>query len=201
MALVFLLLLILLSVWSSRCLHGMNVVRVSERVWRRAAEEHKIGVLKLLRSGLLLPPSRRSQWTALDPKHPVYNFLIEYYGLKGVKGVKRLARWSPGPLEQQGGIHLEGASEKDFGETLHLKGASFERSGVLYSPLNLFGEIGSQSSEHAAKAAAPYLWYRSVLEHTSNADPVLRCHGPCSISLREHRPLPVPSIRRTCRCG
>ena len=33
--------------------------------------------------------------TVLDPKHPVYNFLVEYYGLKGLKGPKRLARWSP----------------------------------------------------------------------------------------------------------
>ena len=33
--------------------------------------------------------------TMLDPKHPIYNFLVEYYGLKGLKGPKRLARWSP----------------------------------------------------------------------------------------------------------
>mmetsp|Transcript_13350 Transcript_13350/g.28986 ORF Transcript_13350/g.28986 Transcript_13350/m.28986 type:complete len:611 (-) Transcript_13350:36-1868(-) len=33
--------------------------------------------------------------TMMDPKHPVYNFLVEYYGLKGLKGPKRLARWSP----------------------------------------------------------------------------------------------------------
>jgi len=39
---------------------------------------------------------RRITMTMLDPKHPVYNFLVEYYGLKGLKGPKRLARWSPG---------------------------------------------------------------------------------------------------------
>jgi hypothetical protein len=33
--------------------------------------------------------------TMLDPKHPIYNFLVEYYGLKGLKGPKRLARWAP----------------------------------------------------------------------------------------------------------
>ena len=33
----------------------------------------------------------------LDPNNPVCNFLIEYYGLKGHKGTKRLARWSPSP--------------------------------------------------------------------------------------------------------
>jgi hypothetical protein len=36
-------------------------------------------------------------FTALDPKHPVYNFLVEYYGIKGPKGPRRLARWSPSP--------------------------------------------------------------------------------------------------------
>ena len=36
-------------------------------------------------------------WMALDPIHPVYNFLIEYYGLKRRKGTRRLGRWSPDP--------------------------------------------------------------------------------------------------------
>ena len=43
------------------------------------------------------PPSSDDNWTALDPVHPVYNFLIEYYGLTGSKGPRRLARWSPDP--------------------------------------------------------------------------------------------------------
>jgi hypothetical protein len=34
----------------------------------------------------------------LDRENPVFNFLIEYYGLKGAKGPKRLARWSPNPV-------------------------------------------------------------------------------------------------------
>lgn len=33
----------------------------------------------------------------MDPVNPIYNFLIEYYGLKGVKGPRRLARWAPDP--------------------------------------------------------------------------------------------------------
>jgi hypothetical protein len=36
-------------------------------------------------------------WTALNGKNPIYNFLIEYYGLKGAKGPRRLGRWSPDP--------------------------------------------------------------------------------------------------------
>ena len=43
------------------------------------------------------PPSSDDNWTALDPVHPVYNFLVEYYGLAGSKGPRRLARWSPDP--------------------------------------------------------------------------------------------------------
>lgn len=41
------------------------------------------------------PPE--DDWTALDPINPIYNFLIEYYGLKGAKGPRRLARWAPDP--------------------------------------------------------------------------------------------------------
>ena len=89
--------------------------------------------------------------TALDPKNPVYNFLIEYYGLKGQKGTRQTAQWAPKPqlllqtadriteidqltttpilqsLEpeevQFDGILLGGASGDDLGGTLHLKGA------------------------------------------------------------------------------
>ncbi len=80
------------------------VVVVPEINWRSAAHHHSNRVKDLLRPGLL-PPSSSSQtlasksstWTALDPSNPIFNFLIEYYGLKGTKGVRRLARWSPDP--------------------------------------------------------------------------------------------------------
>ena len=92
-------------------------------------------------------------WTALDPVNPVYNFLIEYYGLKGAKGPRRLGRWSPNPKlllddnntdggsiisihqTQQvhkavmrathglGGILLENANLDDLGGTLYLRGS------------------------------------------------------------------------------
>lgn len=81
------------------------VVLLSENQWRLAAYQHSQRIMALLRPGLLVSPSSSSSssqpksnsWTALDPSNPIFNFLIEYYGLKGTKGVRRLARWSPDP--------------------------------------------------------------------------------------------------------
>jgi len=50
-------------------------------------------------------------WTALDPVNPIYNFLIEYYGLKGAKGPRRLARWAPDP-KLLWGEHHDGHNEE-----------------------------------------------------------------------------------------
>jgi hypothetical protein len=92
----------------------VNRACLSEHVWRRAADDHKQKVLEMLQPGLIPPlPSpngssrnRRKRYNntpdasgvaSLDPRHPVYNFLVEYYGLKGSKGVRRLTRWSPSP--------------------------------------------------------------------------------------------------------
>jgi len=86
-----------------------NVVRVPEKIWRQALSHHQDQVKELLRPGLIpidhplnaanlsrqRKTNQKNEWTALDPKHPVYNFLIEYYGLKGLKGPKQLARWTP----------------------------------------------------------------------------------------------------------
>jgi hypothetical protein len=140
--------------------------------------------------------------TALHPKHPIYNFLIEYYGLKGQKGTRRMARWAPTPqlLMQQteritdldqltmtsstsdhsveaeemhfDGVLLEGASGDDLGGTLHLKGAIPHDEGIVYSPSLYFGNV-----QDLEKAATPFIWYRSVLRQTLKADPVMYCHG------------------------
>ena len=90
----------------------MQVVTVPEDQWRQQAAEHTDRVRSLLAPGMtdidhqlnsgIRRQLRRANpkggsWTALDPENPVYNFLIEYYGLKGVKGPRRLARWSPDP--------------------------------------------------------------------------------------------------------
>lgn len=86
-----------------------RLITISEHVWRTAASNHKHRVKSLLQPGLtpredqINSGNRRKDrrfvddWTALDPVNPIYNFLIEYYGIKGAKGPRRLARWSPDP--------------------------------------------------------------------------------------------------------
>jgi hypothetical protein len=91
-----------------------KLVIISEKVWREAARKHRERIRSILEPGLTSPSdqinsgNRRRQkgkggvgpkdnWTALDPLNPIYNFLIEYYGIKGSKGTRRLGRWSPDP--------------------------------------------------------------------------------------------------------
>ncbi|KAL7517577.1 hypothetical protein ACHAWX_002494 [Stephanocyclus meneghinianus] len=62
-----------------------------ESTWRREAESHARRIRDLLSPGTI---GARS---SLDPRHPIYNFLVEYYGIKGSKGVRRLTRWCPPP--------------------------------------------------------------------------------------------------------
>lgn len=125
-----------------------TVVRISEKVWRTAASNHKSRIQSLLGPGLLqtsnnvsanredfVVTGRRaggekrareekrrhvvdqncvgSSSSSLDPLNPVYNFLIEYYGIKGSKGIRRLTRWSPNPAllfleNSQNDPHKEG---------------------------------------------------------------------------------------------
>ena len=171
---------------------------MSELIWRQAAADHQNRIYELLRPGLtdsahalnsgkhrrvvlanstqIVIPEKISRWTALNPQHPVYNFLIEYYGLKGIKGVKRLARWSPKP--EGDGILLEGATQDDLvASTLHLRGAVLQDDGILYSPSTFFSSKDVDDDATMIRAAAPYLWYRAVLQQTLAAEPVLHCHG------------------------
>lgn len=89
-----------------------KLITISEHIWRKQASTHSQRIRHLLQPGLTLlnndinsgknKQRRRQQhyvddWTALDPVNPIYNFLIEYYGLKGAKGPRRLARWAPDP--------------------------------------------------------------------------------------------------------
>ncbi len=148
-----------------------KLVTISEKVWRNAASHHRKRIYDLLKPGFtsrndqVNTGNRRrrndtttttnnnnsivnDEWKSLDPIHPIYNFLIEYYGLKGAKGPRRLGRWSPNPslllqpcsneeiiqLEDPiynaameasqglGGILLQNANQDDIGSTLHLKG-------------------------------------------------------------------------------
>ena len=53
------------------------------------------------------------EWTALDPVNPIYNFLIEYYGIKGAKGARRLGRWAPDPSLLLGNYYNNKHSEEE----------------------------------------------------------------------------------------
>jgi len=178
----------------------LYVVKVPEHVWREEAALHRRRIRDLLLPGLTpadhelnsssarqgrrgrsraMEPQKLSycgdddKWTALDPKNPVYNFLIEYYGLKGRKGPRRLARWSPDPttlllLHQQqeedekdsssrssiaSSILLQGADQEDIGGTLHMRGAIMHEEGILYCPSTSFGGKNNidQLSPHSTK--------------------------------------------------
>jgi len=100
-----------------------KLITISENVWRTAASNHKRRIKSILKPGLtsrsdqINSGNRRKNnkfyddWTALDPVNPIYNFLIEYYGIKGAKGPRRLARWAPDPAllleEFDNGSHRE----------------------------------------------------------------------------------------------
>ena len=179
----------------------------------------------------------------LDPLNPVCNFLIEYYGLKGVKGTKRLARWSPSPNlllhskeryenlsdfqeassrtsclngnfeDAFEGVFLEGVCEDDFATMLHLRGAMLESDGALYSPSLWLRQQQEQKQEQSSQTSTPkghpasaFLWYRSILQQTLQAEPILHCHGlhewamvywpegespPPSLKYQAHLPLRV----------
>lgn len=76
---------------------------ISESKWRNDAQSHRARVESLLSPGLLTQritdqPNNLKIGRSLDPLHPIYNFLIEYYGIKGSKGVNRLLRWCPDPF-------------------------------------------------------------------------------------------------------
>ena len=71
-----------------------KLITISENVWRKAASKHSQQIETLLQPGLTsldhaINSGRRTNnrqyqddWSALDPVNPIYNFLIEYYGLK-----------------------------------------------------------------------------------------------------------------------
>ena len=85
---------------------------IPESTWRDEAAAHKSRIESLLSPGLTQRQSshRKSNMRggrSLDPQHPIYNFLIEYYGIKGSKGVNRLIRWCPSPFYE----HIESGND------------------------------------------------------------------------------------------
>jgi len=193
---------------------GLRIVSLSQNVWRSAAARHQQNIKDLLEPGLTpldhqLNSGHLRQgggggsvahdWTALDPKNPVYNFLIEYYGLKGMRGPRKLAKWSPNmsllfsklerieheeelsssteqvdPLVRNfDGVFLEGAIESDFANILMLRGTEIYDKGVLFAPSNLYPNEKKNRSEHGLG----FEWYLQLLKNTLNASPILHCHG------------------------
>jgi hypothetical protein len=93
-----------------------------------------------------------------------------------------LARWSPpDPCEGgRGGVLLEGATANDLASTLHLRGAILQDDGILYNPSTFFHSKSNEEEKDDAlivRAATPYLWYRSVLQQTLQAEQVFYCHN------------------------
>ena len=116
-------------------------VRIPASVWRKAAADHAENVCSLLKPGFedhKRAGHQETELRALDRRHPVYNFLTDYYHVKGVKGVRSLARWSP-PLHP-GGTLLEGACEEAY--RMKLLTALEQRVGQLKIKLGSFERIG-----------------------------------------------------------
>ena len=182
---------------------------ISEGVWRKMAQEHSNRIYKLLQPGLIdnactsndtgnRRTQRKDRWSAIDSNNPVYNFLEEYYGVKGAKGVRRLGRWSPGlSFSSDGSVPvLAGARDDDVcGGCLHMRGFEFVYAqheqflsedsdtsivGVRYDPRQYFSHLVEESLDNrTSKAilASPFVWYRRILTTTQNNDPVTHCHG------------------------
>jgi hypothetical protein len=171
---------------------NFRLIKIPRALWKQAALDHQEKIRALLQPAMLPPDNslrhRRHlqgqyraqnddmEWTALDPQNPVCNFLIEYYGLKGSKGTKRLARWSPSPLllshaeerydclesllqnsnhgagdkppitSRNVGVFLEEVTEEDFATTLQLRGALLDADGALYSPSLWFQQKHTQDA-------------------------------------------------------
>ena len=168
----------------SRC----NAVSLSAQIlpeseWRPRAEAHVMRVRDLLAPGFVsAPESEResgresenkcdsfasARFRALDRRHAVFNFLHDYYNVRGVKGARRLARWSHGPNP----VMLAGATEDDLASgLLSLKGCVPVSGGLRY-------DAAAQYTDADADAATPFVWYRSLLEATERAEPILHCYG------------------------
>ena len=146
-----------------------------ERVWRPRAEAHRRRVLDTLEEGFMQeePIRRRREertsgdgFRRLNPGHAVFNFLHDYYNIRGAKGARRLGRWSPG----LSWVTLAGATGEDVDRgTLSPVACEVHAGGVTYDAAQHFASA-------APSAATPYLWYHDVLAATEAAEPVLHCY-------------------------
>ncbi|GAX18671.1 hypothetical protein FisN_10Hh116 [Fistulifera solaris] len=171
-AVLFLLILPKSTAGMSTAAHrAVTTTILRESVWRTAAAQHAEHVHELLRPGL--------SNDALDAKHPVYNFFIEYYGMKGAKGVRKLKQWSLPTYP----VFLEGAKLDDLGDLLPLRGASVQSAGISYCPSNYY-----LSSEDLVGPASAFVWYYKVLQQSTQRDPVLHCYNLHEWAMQYHPP-------------
>jgi hypothetical protein len=156
-----------------------SLLAIREPQWRTQSAAHADRMRSLLSPGFIDEAETRRRgihaatpldgWRALDPEHPVYNFLLEYYALKGAKSMRRLGRWSP--ALSHGGVLLEGAGQTEFENgCLSPRGATLVPEGVVYDARE-FKRTATREQ------CAAFLWYRDVLAATSEATPILHCYG------------------------
>jgi len=150
---------------------------LNEETWREKVWAHRKRVYELLSPGFLRGEERKEssdrgdsavEFAALDPHNPIYNFLLEYYNVRGRKGTKRLARWSPGF-----NVFLENASEEDVEEALLCSKGTF----VTHEEMGKRGLVYSLQELRSADELATYNWYKSILASTAANAPVLNCYG------------------------
>ncbi|KAJ1491055.1 hypothetical protein T484DRAFT_1934148 [Baffinella frigidus] len=141
--------------------------------WTSRAEAHRMRVLEMLRGGMRVGDAKPdgTEFGGLDPANPIYNFLLDYYNIRGRKGTKRLARWSPGL-----NVVLRDAEyDRDvdaINGLLARKCVPTEEGGggLVYSARHL-------AAVDAGQFAKTFGWYRSILQVTEENQPVLNCFG------------------------
>lgn len=146
---------------------------LAEHIWRPCAEAHKRRVFNLLKEGFVKEePIRKERqiddgFRRLNERNAVFNFLHDYYNVRGAKGTRRLGRWAPGRAL----VTLEGATQADLDNAILSRvGCEVHCGGVTYDAEKHF-----RSAEPSA--ATPFMWYHSLLSSTAKAEPILHCYN------------------------
>lgn len=114
--------------------------------WRARRSDHEARVDALLEPYLT--------WRRERGKHPVLDFLFEYYSFKPT----RLRRWTPGV-----GVLLRGARPEDFP---HIKHMRFEPQGAWLD-----------TTTFPQKRLSGLRWIHGLLSQTRERPPHFGCHG------------------------
>ena len=159
----------------------MSACRLPAEVWRAQAAHHRRRVHKLLSPGFVAGSDK------LDDANPVYNFLSQYYNVRGTKGIRRLARWSPG-LD----VLLEGATQQDI-VSGGVSSRACNTSMLTKKGLALCPEGATYKSRDfvASSEPAAYIWNHSLLCRTQQNPIVLNCFGMhewAMVYQPDHRP-------------